>query len=240
MFLSMMQEYLNRNLKFHEYSKENFDLSAKDNAHKFLSSRFPHNKRVSMPAENLNVVNEAVNDEFTVESNYNEGESGLQLAVIEEATATPVNKNTMIIDIPDGCNNPSHRDGSASVIRKLQITRTELKVTRTSPEIDISSGILDLDIPQTAQRMADHFIDDLLNNSAFDTESTVLTSLPLRMPSMITGLKKTHAFLVPVDNPGNQCYAIAVLQLLQLLPEFWSDLVTSLAVEGVMFEDFCE
>ena len=151
-----------------------------------------------------------------------------------------MNKNTKITGIPDGCYNSLHRDGSASVVRKLQISRDAVEVTRTSPAFDSSSGILGLDIPQTAQRMADHFIDDLLNNSTFDTESTVLSSLPLRMPSMVNGLKKTHAFLVPVENPGYQCYAIAVLQLLQLLPQFWADLVTSLAVDGVMFEDVCE
>ena len=226
MFLSMMNEHINRNLKFHEYRKETFEVDPKKYANEFLSVRFPKSNLRLEGSGQLGRLNEDVQVDQSLQSN----------AIIE----TPVKRNTAMTTVLDVGDNLLQKIASGSVVRNLEIPRIEHELNGPSEDIDGSSEDLDMVIEDTAKNMADHFIDDLLNNSTFDTEATDLSSLPLVMPSTVSGLKKSPAFLVPVENTGNQCYAIAVLQLLQLMPYLWSDMITSLAEEGVMFEDVCE
>jgi hypothetical protein len=55
----------------------------------------------------------------------------------------------------------------------------------------------------------------------------------------ILDIESTPSLLVPIFNVGNRCYAIAVFQLLQRMPELWSELVSILEIESRDFDTVC-
>ena len=219
MFIAMMNESINRKLKFHEFKKQSLEVDPNLYAKEFISVRFPKSNLCSEGSGQLEKVNDSETDVNALDSN---------------STLTPVMKNSNLSSVVDKDNHSLHKDSSASVVRNLKFPND---VDNDDEEI---GDVCQKEIQTSAQVMANHFCDQIVNNQTFDTESTDQSAPSLIMPPTLSQLPTLPGFLVPITNPGNQCYANAVLQLLQLMPDLWSDMATSFAEEGLMFEDVCE
>ena len=147
---------------------------------------------------------------------------------------TPLQSQERLSESPIEYSTPLQNNKSQSVNRNLHIPHS-------GDGFSMSSKKVQKGFKETAQIMANNMMDDIMNNSTFDTDDTNdLSTITTTMPLTTSGLRRIPSNLVTSITKGYQCYAVAALQLMQIFQPLWSDLVESFAEEGVMFEDVCE
>ena len=182
--------------------------------------------------ECLNLVNKNMSTSVDQHLHIpNSGRIALSNPTPPSVAQTPLQSQEPLGETPIEYATPLQHNLGESVNRKLHIPNSE----------DGNSKEVQEGFKVSGQLMANNMMNDILNNSTFDTDDTKYISIiKTTMPKTTFGLKSIPSNLVTSVIKGYQCYAVAALQLMQVFQPLWYDLVESFAEEGVMFEDVCE
>ena len=166
----------------------------------------------------------------------------------EKIKPTKAMKELASVEHTDITTTPNPLTDSDDAVMKLPATVEDTDLTTTlNPLIDSDDAVLVKDMQQPATAEDTDIATTL--NPLTDSEDAVLVK-DMQQPATaedknepistsIFEIDSKPSLLVPIKNVGNRCYAIAVLQLLQRMPELWSELVSFLEIESRDFDSVC-